>query len=79
MSFHLSLSEKELSSYSRIGVAYSGGVDSLSLLKKLTELNLDKKKIYALHINHGISEQSDLWEQHCKETSKNLGVNFHFS
>jgi len=76
LSFHLSLSEKELSSYSRIGVAYSGGVDSLSLLKKLTELNLDKKKIYALHINHGVSDQSDFWEKHCKETSKKLGVNF---
>ena len=72
MSFSLSISEKELSRFSRIGVAYSGGVDSSCLLKKLTELNIDKNKIYALHFNHGVHEDSDSWEEHCKKTSKQL-------
>ena len=76
MSFSLSISEKELSRFSRIGVAHSGGVDSSCLLKKLTELNIDKNKIYALHFNHGVHEDSDSWEEHCKKTSKLLGVNF---
>ena len=76
MSLNLSISEKELSKFNRIGVAYSGGVDSHSLLKRLSELNLNKKNIYALHVNHGINEESDSWEKHCKGVAEGLGVNF---
>ncbi len=52
-----------------IVVAYSGGLDSSVLLHACHQLQQqDKiKNLTAAHVNHGIQQQNDAWEQHCVE------------
>lgn len=69
------LNFEELKEYERIGVAYSGGLDSHVLLHLLAS-KLDIESIYALHVNHGMSKYSDAWELHCKEVANDLGIEF---
>jgi tRNA(Ile)-lysidine synthase len=71
------LSLDKLKNFKRIGIAYSGGLDSKVLLTALVEGIEDKTKLYVLHINHGISPNSDLWEKACKDYSDSLGVKFY--
>lgn len=52
-------------------VGLSGGVDSVVLLSALVELGV---KCHALHVNHGISANSDEWERHCMQLCKQIGV-----
>ena len=52
------LNFEELKEYERIGVAYSGGLDSHVLLHLIAS-KLDLESIYALHVNHGMSKYSD--------------------
>lgn len=73
-------------------VAYSGGVDSHVLLHALA--TPDKEllspcppfSVTAVHINHGIHRDADLWEEHCRSECaklkvacivKRVAVNFH--
>ena len=70
------LSLEEMLGYQRIGIAFSGGVDSHVLLHFLTKKLHKHTNLFALHINHGINDQSNLWERHCKEICNSLGVNF---
>ncbi|MBV1877734.1 MAG: tRNA lysidine(34) synthetase TilS [Pseudomonadales bacterium] len=61
----------------RLVVGYSGGRDSHVLLHWLHQLKLEQclvADIYALHINHGISSQADLWETHCRNICQGLGI-----
>ncbi|WP_425263195.1 tRNA lysidine(34) synthetase TilS [Vibrio owensii] len=53
-------------------IAYSGGVDSQVLLH-LAANSLDAPVI-AVHCHHGVSENSDLWAQHCKAQASKLNV-----
>ena len=59
--------------YKRIYVAYSGGLDSTVLLHALYKINLFK--ISALHINHNISNYSNLCEKQCEKFASNIGIN----
>ena len=68
--------EIDFSSYKRIGVAYSGGVDSTVLIHFLSLIPDCKKKLFALHVNHGISSKSSLWEEHCKNNCLSLEIDF---
>ena len=78
---HKLLSIEELKSTldfdKKIFIGYSGGPDSSALLyflsKICSEYNLD---LSAIHINHNISKNSNDWEVHCKETCKDLKINF---
>ena len=70
------IKEIDFSSYKRIGVAYSGGVDSTVLIHFLSLIPDLKKKLFALHVNHGISSKSDLWEEHCKNNCLSLEIDF---
>ncbi len=72
-----SLPITNLLKYKRIGIAYSGGLDSQVLLHSLYALVQDKSKLFALHVNHGISEDSDIWESKCKKEAEKLGINFY--
>ena len=47
--------------YSRIAIAFSGGLDSSVLLQGLASIPEYKKKLFAIHVNHGISPNSDSW------------------
>ena len=57
----------------RICVAYSGGADSTALLIALSNI-VDVKRILALHANHRLQVNSELWEKHCIEQCNQLGV-----
>ena len=74
--FPVDIHLNELNNFNRIGIAFSGGLDSSALLKYITENFPKKEKIYALHINHGISKYSDTWEDFCRDQASILGINF---
>ena len=60
----------------QILVGLSGGMDSILLLKLLSE-QVDTKLIQAVHINHGLSENADQWQQFAKDYCQQLGVEFY--
>ena len=62
--------------FERIGVAYSGGLDSTVLLHLLSREIAFPNKINAVHINHSISPDSDKWEEFCRKNADELGVQF---
>jgi tRNA(Ile)-lysidine synthase len=68
LTYHLDLDKK-------IYVGYSGGPDSTALLHLL--YSNDISNIEAIHINHNLSRKSAKWEDHCKQTSKKLGIPCH--
>ena len=71
-----SLDKGYLENFERIGVAFSGGLDSSVLLKFLSDYPEYQKKLVALHVNHGVNKESDYWEQFCKEKATKLNVEF---
>lgn len=63
-------------SYSKIIIAYSGGLDSTALLHLLASNPTLKTKLLAVHINHGINHDSDTWQLHCEQQCKELDVQY---
>jgi tRNA(Ile)-lysidine synthase len=57
-------------------IGLSGGVDSMVLLSIIYRLSQQLPKIHisALHVNHGISPQAKLWEQHCQSWCAQLNI-----
>lgn len=65
--------------HDKILVGFSGGLDSTVLLHLLIKINQKTKKnikIRAIHINHNISENSEKWNEHCKEICLKWKINF---
>ena len=60
----------------RVAVGYSGGLDSTVLLHAAAEMIDDRRRILALHVNHGLSPNADAWQRHCESVSAALGVCF---
>ncbi|MGB1383397.1 MAG: tRNA lysidine(34) synthetase TilS [Porticoccaceae bacterium] len=60
----------------QILVGLSGGMDSILLLKLLSE-QVDTKLIQAMHINHGLSDNADQWQQFAEDYCQQLGVEFY--
>ena len=60
----------------RIGwVAYSGGMDSAVLLHALAAIRHRLAFVlHALHVDHGLHENSHAWAEHCAGRCKRLGV-----
>lgn len=56
-------------------IAFSGGLDSCVLLHALAALELPVK-LHALHVNHQISPNANLWQQHCANICAGLSVPF---
>ncbi|PUA30801.1 MAG: tRNA lysidine(34) synthetase TilS [Cellvibrio sp. 79] len=56
-------------------IGFSGGLDSTVLLHALAHLNLPVT-LRALHINHQISPNADVWQQQCEQFCKQLNVTF---
>jgi tRNA(Ile)-lysidine synthase len=65
-----------LPSTSRIGVAYSGGLDSHVLLHALAQLRERHAAIqlHAIHVNHGLSSYAAAWEAHCQAVCLQLAI-----
>ncbi len=56
----------------RLWVAFSGGLDSTVLLHALSAW----PRVAAVHVNHGVAEESRAWARHCGEVAGELGVAF---
>ncbi|MXY53444.1 MAG: tRNA lysidine(34) synthetase TilS [Gammaproteobacteria bacterium] len=56
----------------RLWVAFSGGMDSTVLLHALCAW----PGVAAVHVNHGVAEESQGWVRHCREVAGDLGVAF---
>ncbi len=56
-------------------VAYSGGLDSHVLLHALSSLaSKEDIKISAIHVNHGLSPNSQQWTEHCQIVCRQLRI-----
>jgi tRNA(Ile)-lysidine synthase len=60
----------------RIVIGYSGGLDSSVLLHGAVHFVEDRRRLLAVHVNHGLSPRADLWQRHCESVSNALGVCF---
>lgn len=64
-----------ISSASRIGAAYSGGLDSTVLLHGLAQLRtVHGFALRAIHVHHGLSPHADAWAAHCQAACDTLAV-----
>jgi tRNA(Ile)-lysidine synthase len=56
-------------------VSYSGGMDSSALLHALAQLPAARARgVRAVHIDHGLHQDSTAWAQHCREFARRLGI-----
>lgn len=72
--------------HKKLLLAYSGGLDSTVLLDILAILinncvNIRKNSTFpiflkAIHVHHGISNQSDMWVEHCRKQCKIRNIPF---
>ena len=61
----------------RIGVALSGGLDSVVLLDAVCK-SYPKDVIYALHVHHGLQAKADEGLLFCEQLAKRYKINFDF-
>ena len=71
---HLSEHLNKFNKANHLYVGYSGGLDSHVLLHVIIEL-IGKKRITAVHVNHQLSSNSDIWQKHCEDRCLEIGVN----
>lgn len=62
----------ELTQASKIVVAYSGGLDSHVLLHLVSQVT--GYQVRAVHVNHGLQEEANVWSEHCKNTCDKLKI-----
>jgi tRNA(Ile)-lysidine synthase len=61
-------------------VGYSGGMDSHVLLHALSELQSEYGfNLEAIHVNHGLTPQADMFALHCQKVCERLGIRYHLS
>jgi tRNA(Ile)-lysidine synthase len=58
----------------RLLIGFSGGLDSSVLLHSLGTHPELKKKVIAIHVNHGLSAYAESWETHCQIQCDALGI-----
>ena len=59
----------------KIYIAYSGGLDSSVLLDIIYKLSIKNSlSVEAIHINHNINKESEIWEDHCKAVCNSINV-----
>lgn len=63
-----------LQNASAIYVGFSGGLDSTVLLHLLVSRRTELPPIQAIHINHGISPNAHLWQNHCENICKSWQI-----
>lgn len=57
----------------RYVIAFSGGLDSSVLAHALSGADIP---VLAIHIDHGLQEQSGEWSHHCEAFARSLGIDF---
>ena len=56
-------------------IAYSGGLDSHVLLHILACIKDEiKPRLVAVHVNHGINQDAESWEKHCRTICENYAI-----
>ena len=66
---------QRLNKDNRCLVGYSGGLDSTVLLHLLAGLREEfDAPLVAIHINHGLQPEADVWQQHCADVCEQLGI-----
>lgn len=72
------LNTPTLSSIQRLAIAYSGGRDSTVLLHALAQHCITHKNLhlFALHINHGLQTEANVWQEHCLQFCQQHSINF---
>jgi tRNA(Ile)-lysidine synthase len=69
--------EAVAASPSRYIVAFSGGLDSTVLLHALATLRAELDiPLLAIHVDHGLHEESEGWSEHCRDTAEQLDVDY---
>ena len=62
-------------------VAFSGGIDSmvlLHLINRMRSLDPDSyPQLEAIHVNHGLNQNADLWERHCLSFCQSHNIPFY--
>jgi len=66
---------QSLSSVRRWVIAFSGGLDSRVLLELCVRTQA-KDRLLALHVNHALQADADLWARQCEAVCQTLGVPF---
>lgn len=59
----------------RLWVAFSGGADSAVLLHLASGIDADTP-LFAIHVDHGLHEDSGVWARHAESFSTSLGARF---
>jgi tRNA(Ile)-lysidine synthase len=59
----------------RIGIAFSGGLDSSVLLDAAVRV-AGPGRCVAMHVHHGLSPNAERWLAHCDEAARALGAGF---
>lgn len=59
----------------RVLVAFSGGLDSTVLLHALHRAGV-ARAIAAVHVDHGLHDDSAAWSAHCADSARALGIEF---
>jgi len=67
--------EKRAAKPSRFVIAFSGGLDSTALAHALSLASSDVP-IVAIHIDHGLHDDSQRWSDHCKAFATSLGIEY---
>lgn len=68
---------KKNSAKQSVFVAFSGGIDSTVLLHSLVEQQAKYGyQLTALHVNHNLQQNSEQWQQHCRQQCAEWGVPF---
>jgi tRNA(Ile)-lysidine synthase len=60
--------------HTSLAVAFSGGGDSTALLAALAQLPGYRRRLRALHIDHGLHPDSAAWSRHAARLARSLGV-----
>jgi tRNA(Ile)-lysidine synthase len=66
---------KNINPTEKIYIAYSGGLDSsvlLDIFYKLSKKN--SLLVEAIHVNHNINKESEIWEDHCKAVCNSINI-----
>lgn len=58
-----------------VAVGFSGGLDSMVLLQLLTHFDcVDRDRLRAIHVHHGLHRDADAWTAHCQRVCAQLTV-----